>query len=179
MKKTIAGILAVCMLLSLCVIFAGAKDDDTIRLRLNSDVAGCTTNDVDKMIEILSGPVEFYHDNSSPVDIANYAGGSEYAHMEAGRSYTVTYALIAKDGYTLPETLSDGDVVFECGKGVKVIYCKVIEMANTNLHPAPGEARTTRLLRVMANVVADGNALQRLIGWIRDIILKIRSFQID
>ncbi len=179
MKKTISLTLAVVFLLGCLLPMASALPEcGQISLRLHSDIAGCTEKDVDQIMEILSPQVIGYVNKSGngPIDIANYAGGPEYAHMEAGRSYTITYMLTAAEGYELPEELADGDVVFDCGKGVDVVYCKVASMHVSN--PDPHVDERIRVLRIMANVVVDGNPLQRVIGWFRDIILKIRSWQL-
>lgn len=179
MKKLLSLTLIVCVLLGSLLPLASAQTEaeEPIRLRLNSDVAGCTERDVEEIIEILSPQVAYYEANSCPVSIANYAGGSEYAHMEAGRSYAITYTLQAAEGYELPEEISEDDVVFECGKGVTVLYCKVVQMQIPN--PDPHVDERVRVLRIIAKVVVDGNVMQRIIGWIRDIILKIRSWQLD
>ena len=178
MKKIISVILTACVLLGALLPLASAQTEaeDKIHLRLNSDVAGCTERDAEQIIEILSPQVAYYKNGDSPISIANYAGGSEYAHMEAGRNYAVTCTLQAAEGYTLPETLSDGDVVFDCGKGAKVVYCKIAEMHVPN--PDPHVDERVRVIRIIADIVVDGNPLQRIIGWIRDVILKIRSWQL-
>ena len=180
MKKLIAVTMVVCMLFCCLLPLAAAAaepEGGAIRLRLRSDVAGCTTKDVDKLIELLSLQVTWYDNGGNgPVFIANAAGGSEYAHMEAGREYAVTYMLQAAEGYTLPEEIADGDVEIECGKGVTVVYCKIAEMEKPE---TADKYDRTRALRIIAKVVPDCNAIQRIIGWIRDLILKIRSFQID
>lgn len=175
MKKAIAVILAVWALAFCMILPAGAQaGSGAISLRLNSDVAGCTRADAEKLLEIRSGNVIFYRGVAGPIDIANYAGGGEYAHMDAGRTYVITYTLEAADGYTLPEALADGDAALDCGKGVSVISCGIVELRNPDLHPAPGDAPTTRVLRITAKVVTDGTAIQRIIGWLKDIFLKIR-----
>ena len=118
MKKLISLTLAVCVLLGCLLPLASAlPEGGPIVLRVNSDVAGCTDKDAEKIIEIRSPQVTYYPNPDKPISIANYAGGGEYAHMEAGRNYAVTCVLQAAEGYTLPETLSDGDVVFDCGNG--------------------------------------------------------------
>ena len=173
MKKLIASVLAVSVLLCCLMLPAAAQSENgVISLRLNSDVAGCTERDVDEIAEILSPQLVWYHGNS-PVSIANYAGGTEYAHMEAGRSYSIVYTLEAAEGYTLPEELSEGDISLDCGKGVSVVYCRTAEMWNGDNAPR------LRVLRICAKVIVDSNPFQRIIGWFRDVILKIRSFQID
>ncbi len=177
MKKLISLILVFGLLLCCLPPCFAAAEGDAIAIRLNSDVAGCTREDVDRLIELLSPQVTWYENGqgNGPVSIANAAGGGEYAHMEAGREYTVTYMLQAAEGYTLPEEIGEGDVSFACGKGVSVIYCKIAEMHN----PAtPDKYDRIRALRIMATVVPDGTALQRIIGWVRDLILKIRSWQL-
>ena len=176
MKKLISLTLAVCVLLGCLLPMAAAAEKEPIILRVNSDVAGCTEKDAEQIIEIRSPQVTYYPNPDKPISIANYAGGGEYAHMEAGRNYSITCTLQAADGYTLPETLSDGDVVFDCGKGAKVVYCKVAEMHVPN-HDPHVDVRV-RVLRIVADIVVDGNPLQRIIGWFRDIILKIRSWQL-
>ena len=178
MKKLISLTLAVCVLLGclLPLASAAAEPEGPIILRINSDVAGCTQKDYEKIIEIRSPQVTYYPNREYPITIANYAGGGEYAPMEAGRNYTVNCTLVAADGYTLPEELADGDVVFDCGKGAKVVYCKVAEMHVPN--PDPHVDERVRVIRIIADIVVDGNPIQRIIGWIRDVILKIRSWQL-
>ena len=177
MKKLISLTLILCVMLG-CLALPCAAQDETgpISLRLNSDIAGCTRMDVDKLIEIRSPQVTFYPYGDSPIRIANYAGGSEYAHMDAGRTYDITYTLVAAEGYTLPEEISDGDVVFDCGKGVDVVYCKVVEIRLPD--SAAGENARVKALKIIANVVVDGTAFQRIIGWCKDVILKIRSWSL-
>ena len=177
MKKMLSAALAACILLA-CLLPAAARAeaDGPITLRINSNIAGRTETDYEQIVEILSPQVTYYNDRNNAVSIANCAGGSEYAHMEAGRSYAVTCTLKAADGYTLPETLSDGDVAIECGKGAKVAYCKVAEMHVPN--PDPRVDERVRVLRIIATIVVDGNPIQRIIGWFKDVILKIKSWQL-
>lgn len=180
MKKLIAVILAACALFCLFLLPAGAQTEKTeISLRLNSHIAGCTRADADQLIEILSGPVKYCYDEKGySIFIANCVGGMEGAHMDAGRTYVITYTLEASDGYVLPETLSDGDVLLDCAKGVSVISCGVVEQKHTDPDPASGEATTARVLRITAKVVVDGTSIQKVIGWLRDLLLKIRSWSL-
>lgn len=172
MKKWIAILLTLCVLSGVLLLPAGAQQETgVISLRLNSNVAGCTRENADRLIEIRSGNVVPGCGGERAIFIANAAGGSEGAHMDAGRTYTITYTLGAAEGYTLPETLSDGDVQIETGKGVAVLHCGVIRLADVT----GGEP--VRALRITANVKVDGTAVQRFIGWLRDLILKIRSWQ--
>ena len=179
MKKLIAVILAACMLFCFLAHSAGAQTEgNVIALRINSNIAGCTRADAEKLLEIRSGQVTYYDENGYSIFIANCVGGGEHAHMDAGRTYVITYTLAAADGYTLPEALSDGDIILEYGKGVSKVFCNIIELQNTDPSPAPGEAKTTRVLRVTAKVVVDGTPVQRVIGWLKDLFLKIRSWSL-
>ena len=179
MKKQIAVLLVICALLGVLLVPGFAQSGaGAISLRLNSNVAGCTEADAEQLIEILSGPAVYYYANSCPVSVADYAGGSHTGPLEAGRTYTVTYTLAAAEGSALPEALSEGDLALDCGKGVTVVYSKIIEMQNVDPHPAQGAASTTRLLRIIANVTVDSNVLQRMIGWLKDIVLKIRAWSL-
>ncbi len=176
MKKTICAVLIMCVMLCGLVLPAAAEQDDgVIRIKLNSDIAGCTKDDHSKLIEILSPQVTFYYDNSSPIHISNAAGASEEAHLDAGRSYYIIYTLDAAEGYSFPETLSDGDIEIECGKGVSLISYDIIKLS-TGKTPDPSTFHP--LLRVRATVVVDGSAIQRIIGWFRDLVLRIRSWQL-
>ena len=175
MKKLISVLLVLSVMLCCLAPLAMAEPEcGTIRIRLNSNVAGCTEQDVDKLIELLSPQVTWYNNPSNPVSIANAAGGAEHAHMEAGREYAITYMLKAADGYELPAELADGDVEFECGEGVTVIYCKIAEMHV----PGGDKYARTRAIRIIAKVIPDYTFMQRIIGIIKDIILKIRSWQL-
>ncbi len=179
MKKRLSLTLILCVLLGCLLPMASAaptEAESPIILRINSDVAGCTENDTEKIIEIRSPQVTYYNNGSTPISIDSYAGSGVHSPMEAGRNYAVHCTLQAAEGYTLPETLSDGDVVFDCGKGAKVVYCQIAEMHVPN--PDPHVDERVRVLRIIADIVVDSNPLQRIIGWIRDVILKIRSWQL-
>ena len=173
MKKWLALLLTACLLCgALLPLCAAQAETGVISLRLNSDVAGCTREDRDRLIEIRSDNVVLATERGWEISIANAAGGAEGAHMDAGRTYTVTYTLVAAEGYTLPETLSEGDVLLETGKGVTVLNCGIIRMASvTGGEPA-------RALRINADVKVDGTVIQRLIGFLRDLFLKLRSWQL-
>ena len=178
MKKWFAFLLTCCLLCgALTPLCAAQAETNVISLRLNSDIAGCTREDAEKLLEIRSGHVVYYSGAGGAVAIANAAGGTEGAHMDAGRTYAITYTLAAEEGYALPETLADGDVLLETGEGVTVLSCGVIELANVNVPPAFTAART-RVLRITARVRVDGTVLQRIIGLIRDLLLKLRSWQL-
>ena len=173
MKKGTALLMIACALVCALLLPAAAQTETgVISLRLNSDVAGCTWEDSDRLIEIRSGNVVLRTGGERPIFIANAAGGTEGAHMDAGRTYTITYTLEAAEGYTLPETLAESEVQIETGKGVTVLNCGVIRLATAD----GGEP--VRALRINANVKVDGTAIQRFIGWLRDLILKIRSWQL-
>ena len=178
MKKLFCIILACCVFLPCLMLPTGAADSDpdAIVLRLNSDVAGCTAAEYENLIEIVSGPVRFSTMSTYPVDINYITSAAIREPMTAGRAYYVTYYLIAEDGYTLPDELGADDVTLELGKGVEVILCGIVDYYISN--GAPREGTFLRTLRIVAKVVVDSNAFQRIIGWLSDLILKIRSWQL-
>ncbi len=51
----------------------------------------------------------------------------------------------------------------ECGKGVTVVYCKIAEMEKPE---TADKYDRTRALRIIAKVVPDCTAMQRIIGFI-------------
>ena len=176
MKQFFSVITTVCILL--CCLTApssAASGGGVIALRLHSDVAGYSSADTEKILEILSPQVKYIDvGNAEPVSVANYAGFPETGQLTAGRQYAVTCLLVAADGYSLPESLKDGDVSYECGKGVKVLRTDVVKMRFS----ADSVQEDVQVLRIVATVVADGSLFQRIIGWVSDIILKIRTWQL-
>ena len=179
MKKLLCILLACCIFVSGTLLTsAESSQTDAIVLRLHSNVAGCTRADYEKLMEILSAQVQFrqWEHKQYPVDIENAASFSAQEEMTAGRTYYVTYYLAAADGYQLPDTLGAEDVVLQCDKGVEVILCGIVDYYTSSATPLHGT--TTRTLRIVAKVVVDGNIFQRIIGWLKDVILKIRSWQL-
>ena len=179
MKKTVSAVLVVCLLLCCLHMPAAAQaEEQVIRLRINSDVAGCTEDDCARIAEILSPQVvyRFTRSGRGPVLIAAAAGGSPNGPIEAGRMYTLTCMFAAADGYALPDTLSEGDVVLECGKGITVISCEVVNMS-LGLND-DGTAKTEKALRVYVKLIADGSVFRRMIGIIKDLIQRIRAWSL-
>ena len=178
MKKRVIAFLTACLLRYAFVLPAAAADGGTqkISLCLRSDVAGCTEDDGDKLLEIRSPQVKLRAVNG--IYISHAAGGSLFgARMEPGRRYTLEYALVAADGCTLPETVAEGDVELECGKGVSVVSCRIVEYY-TGRRNDDGSHITERTLMIVANVVTDSTVLQRVVGWFRDLWLRIRWWQL-
>ena len=175
MKKALSITLVLCMLLGCLLLPAAALVDDApISVRLNSDVAGCTEADADKMIEIRSPQVVCRTARTDAIDITDAARFPPQAPMEAGRTYYVTYTLEAAEGYALPDALTDDELQIECGKGVSVIYYRIVDYWVGSI----AEPKTERVLEIVTKVVVDGTVLQRIIGWFSDLILKIRSWQL-
>ena len=179
MKKLLCILLVCCIFMpGMLLTSAKSSETDAIVLRLHSDVAGCTRSDYEQLIEILSDQVQFkqWEHKEYPVDIENAASFSTHEGMTAGRTYYITYYLAAADGYTLPDEIGEDDVVLQCGKGVEVILCGIVDYYTPSATPLKGT--TTRTLRIVAKVVVDGSVFQRIIGWLKDLILKIRSWQL-
>lgn len=176
LKKIFSVLLAVCAVCC-CLLPAAsaAAEMGTVKVKLNSDIAGCTERDVDQLIELKSDNVAFRQRADSPVHVSDYAGTMEPGKLVAGRTYYIDYSLVAADGYTLPEKLEDGDVEIECGKGVTVYHTAIV---TGNIRGEDGEIHPNKGLRIQASVVVDGNAFQRIIGWFHDLILKIKAWSL-
>lgn len=176
MKKKVLSVLLSLLIVCACLLPALALQDcGTISVRLNSDIAGLTKNDVQKLIELRSGNVKYGIRTSEPVSFSDYGGSSENGKLVAGRTYTAHYYLTAADGYALPEQLTDSNLVIDCGKGVTV-YNKAIVTSNVRL--ADGSFDEVKGIRIYAKIVVDGNFFQRMIGLFYDFYLKVKAFQL-
>lgn len=177
LKKTVSVLLALCAVLYCCLLPAAAEEKElgVISVKLNSDIAGLTDKDADKLIELKSDNVVYCTDDGVPLLISNYAGTQERGELKAGRSYTIYYMLRAAEGYTLPDALQEGDVEIECGKGVTVLAKQITTSAKRG---EDGEIDHTHGLRIFAKVVVDGNMLQRAFGFLYDLYLKIKAWQL-
>ena len=178
MRKAIACLLAFCAVFCMALPAFAAEPLGRFGVKLNSDVAGLTEEDYDKLFEIKYGNVEYNLNprSAGPASVSNYVGAGEDGKLVAGRSYTIYYGLVPKEGYELPESADDLELEIECGKGVRVITTQITK---GTYREDNGELVTRRAIRIYAVVVVDGNAFQRIIGWFHDLILKIRSWQID
>ena len=174
MKKAFSVLLALCAVCC-CLLPAAAVEMGTIKVKLNSDLAGLTEKDVVGFIEIKSDNVVSSQQDGGPVSVADYSGTPEFGALVAGRTYFIDYALVAADGYTLPDKVEDLDVEIECGKGVTVYHTPIV---SGPYRDEDGVMREYKGFRIQAKVVVDGNAFQRIIGWIHDLILKIEAWSL-
>ena len=185
-KKLVSVLLALCVLGGCLLLPAAAQTIDAqsgdaqsefgvISVKLNSDVAGYTENDIDKFIEIRSANVVSSQRDGGPVSVADYAGTHEFGALVAGRTYFIDYAMVAAEGCTLPDNVEDLDVAIECGKGVSVYHTAIV---SGPYRDEDGVMREYKGFRIQAKVVVDGNAFQRVFGWIHDLILKIEAWSL-
>ena len=175
MKKTIAVLLTLCAVCCCLLPAAAANEFGVIRLKLNSDIAGLSEQDAERLMEIQSDNVVYRIEDSGPVLISNYAGTADSGKLKAGRTYYVYYMLRAADGYTLPEKLEKGDVEIDCGKGVTVISTQITTSTKRNANDAFVQERG---VMIYAQVVVDGNVFQRVFGWLTDQFLKLRAWSL-
>ena len=175
MKKTVSVLLTVCLLCFCLLPAAAAKEIGVISLRLNSNIAGKTKNDVAQLIELRSDNVKYGIRTSEPISFADYGGTSENGKLVAGRTYTARYYLSAADGYALPEQLSDSNLIIECGKGVTVISKSIV---TSRIRVEDGSFDEVKGIQIFAKVVVDGNFFQRMIGVFYDLFLKVKAFQL-
>lgn len=176
LKKSICALLVLCAL-SCCLLPAAAVNDPgVIAVKLNSDVAGCLYLNSDNFIEILSDNVMLDPERTAPVSVSDYAGTVNFCPLEAGRTYYVSYSLVAADGYTLPEKLNDGDVTIECGKGVTVLSTQI---TTKSVRDDQGVIDRSRGLLIRSKIVVDSNSIfRRIFGFLYDIYLKIRAWSL-
>lgn len=159
-----------------CMFCAAARNDiGVISLKLYSDVDGKKSTDVQELIEIRSDNVVYDNKFNEPVSVSDYAGTVEYEPLAAGRTYFVNYYLSAAEGCTLPDSISDGDIDIECGKGVSVISAQI---TNGHYKLDDGTFSDVKGLRVYARVTVDGNVFQRIVGFFHDMILKIQAWSL-
>ena len=175
-KKLLCILLAAVMLCCCMLPASAAAETGVIRVKLHSDIAGLTKDDdAEHFIELLSDNVVYRVHRGGPVSVADYAGTSCRNELVAGRTYYIDYCLQAADGYTLPETISDGDVQIECGDSIDVY---AVQITTGNYRNEDGTVTVEKGLRIQARVVVDGRLFQRITGFLYDIYLKIRAWSL-
>ena len=174
-RKTLSVLLALCAVFCMVLPALSAAPTGPVSITLHSDIAGCTENDLQKLFTVDSGEVIPWTHGGVPVHIAEYAGGVPDGALEPGRTYYIYYTFEAAEGYELPETASGGWLTVACDKGVKLIRADVVDISVAQGNPRGG---TVRGLRIYAEVVAQGTVFQRMLGWIRDVIDKIRAWSL-
>ena len=175
MKKLISVTLVLVLLCGCLLLPAAARELGPVHVKLNSDIAGYGEAQYAQIFEILSGNVTYAHKHGVPVSISDYVGRPLEGAMEAGRTYNISCLLDAASGFEMPESLPDGAVTVDCGKGVTVNHIAVV-YGNYRLDDDSYEIY--RGLRITATVVVDSSMMQRVIGWLKDTILKIRTWQL-
>ena len=176
LKKTLSVLIAGLILCAILLPATAAADVGPVSVKINSNLAGKTANDVDAFIEIKSGNVVLQAIHGGPVSVSDYAGTAYFDEaLVAGRTYDITYCLCAADGYELPEKLADGDLEIECGKNVSVFQKSIAVSHDRN---DDGSFQDDREILIRAMVLVDGNAFQRVIGWFHDLILKIKAWSL-
>ncbi len=176
MKKLISVTLALILLCGCLLLPAGAaRELGPVHVKLNSDVAGCGEAQYAQIFEILSGNVTYGQKHGEPVSISDYVGRPLEGAMEAGRTYNVSCLLDAAEGFEMPESLPEGAVTVDCGKGVTVYHIAVVY---GKYRQADDSYEIYRGIRINATVVVDSSTMQRVIGWLKDTILKIRMWQL-
>ena len=176
MKKAHLCFFLVICIIGLCVMPASAENEcGPISVKLNSNIAGLTRNDVQKLIEVKTGHITYGIRNGEPIHIADYAGTAESGVLIAGRTYFITYTLSAAEGYALPAQMPDNSIKITSDKGVSVLSCQIVTAPSRNEN---GTLETNKGIQIYAQVVVDGNIFQRIIGLFHDYILKIKAWSL-
>lgn len=171
MKKPLSLVLALLLLGCCCGLGAAAAAVGPVRVKLNSDVAGCSAADYTKFMELQSDNVTWSFFSGAPVSVSDYAGTSTSAALTAGRTYYVTCLLEAASGCALPAA---DDVVVTCGSGVTVLAKQIV---STDYRTADGSFAHFTGLQISAKLTVDGNVLQRVVGRLLDIVARLRAWQ--
>ena len=175
LKKTLSVLFVICIL-GFCLLPAAAQmQGGPIKVKLNSNIAGLTQKDVEKLFELQSDNVEYRERSGGPILISDYAGTGVSGKLVAGRTYYIHYCMDPVEGVTLPEKLTDEDISITCGKGVSVISKQI---TYSHVRQDDGTYEDFRGVTIYAEVVVDGNVFQRVIGWFHDLILKIRAWSL-
>ena len=175
-REIVSVVLILCMLGCFMLPAAALEPVGKIRLSLSSDVAGRTEEEYQAFITVVSGNVRCSDHNAGPVSASDYAGTPVIEEpLVAGRTYFVSYLLEATDGCALPDRIEDCDLEIECGKNIEV-FAKQIVVSHAKTEN--GMVEDFRGLRIQAQVLVDGNVLQRIIGLFHDVILKIRAWSL-
>ena len=176
LKKTLSLLIASLMICVILLPATAAADVGPVSVKLNSNLAGKTENDVDAFIEVKSGNVVLRAIHGGPVSVYDYAGTPYLDEaLVAGRTYDITYCLCPAEGYDFPEKLAEGDLEIECGKNVNVFHKTIAVGHDRN---DDGTFRDDREIMIRAMVTVDGNAFQRVVGWFHDLILKIKAWSL-
>lgn len=176
MQKRVASVItAVCLLCCCLTPAAAAEPVGEMRVRLHSDVAGRTRDDIADHIEILSDNLIIEPVRKWPVSVYDYAGTPEFGRLKAGRIYYIYYDLVPAEGYVLPDNVADADLKIECGKGVSVYSVQIVKKA---AREDTGAGGSDKGLMIYAAVTVDGSFFQRVVGRLYDIYLKIKAWSL-
>lgn len=171
MKKTISVLLALVLLLAAFAFPAGAAEK--IEIVLSDDVAGLTRDDdPGRFAAITSGDIEFTPVRTTDaLAVYAYNGDTYFDELKAGRTYYIDYVFSPAPGHTFPEEFSDETVSVVCGEGCALLwYAKAVGN--------DGSDHMTEFFCVHTRVTVKGNVVQRIIGKLLDLILKIRSWSL-
>lgn len=169
MKKIIAGLLTVLTLFTAISFTASAaKQTENLSVTLRTDIAGLSYGDYEKLYEITTDEIVINTKSEAlPVFIADYAGDVYLYAMKPGRTYYIEYSFIPAEGYEFPESVSLDDFKVDYSGNCDIYWCGVKTGNNGS-----------RSVSINAKVVVDGNVIQRIIGRISDIIIKLRSWSL-
>lgn len=167
MKKSLSVFMATLLLISALMVSAGAENvDQKISVHLKSDISGLTYEDCDQLAVDLSDNIVFDDD---PILISDHAGNLCFDKLKAGRTYTIYYRFIMKDGYDFPNMLDDETVQIECDPG-----CTVYWYGKTTGNDGHGNPEYS--ITLFAEIQVKGTFFERLFGKIADFFLKLSAW---
>ena len=170
MKKVIAVITAILIMIPAFSFGSYAAEDKKIVIELRSDIASMTCDDYRSFALIKSDNIVFDEtQRSDPLILTDCVGNIYTGKMKAGRTYSIWYTFYAADGFEIPDEMNDDTIEIICGKGVNAFwYGKTVGTGK--------DGERLYSLSVWTDVRVDGNFFQNIFGRLADLFLKIKSW---
>lgn len=166
MKKTLCLIFVLIFAFSALSVTSFAEDKTAnLAAVFNSDIAGMTEADYEKMADLSVGNLVFHEEG---VFICDYSNQANEGAIVAGRTYFIYYYFDTADGYEFPEDIGS-NLNFTCEGNTEVVSYSLI---NGGV-PVGGE-----FLTICVEVKVDGNIFQKIIGFFTDMILKLKLWSL-
>lgn len=129
----------------------------------SDDLEGLTERDCVKFADLSGGDLVLQEDRTWVYDYTNMPYDGK---MKPGRTYYVEFEFLKADGCEFPETLTEENTDFRCGKNNEIVW----------YHYAGSLKEPHQVLYVCEKVVIKGNIFQRFFGKIADLILKMKAW---
>ena len=151
---------------------AGAAGEAAGSIYIHSDIADLTADDREMLLTVEGLPLAFCETGAPAVLIADAAGTQTMEKIVAGRTYTIYFTLTPVGGSVLPEKVDGSTFAISCGKGASLV-----SVGKVRFPQAQGQENAEGV-QIVAQVRADGNLWERLVGKLIDLWLKVRAWSL-